>query len=222
MRLWFALLLGALPLTPACSCSGNGHVAQTPFFAQPGDDVVNCVCNLSFTNEHCTGGICAAHVALKVCLPPELQPDGGVPDAGNVVLRAGGDGGTDSYSTRVDSYCRDTVSHVVYHMVKVFNGGWCDYKARYAPDGGIGDSVQCFAQELQGGAERATTVDDGTCRSLCAPVACDYGSNCGSDVQDTNGDVHPERCKCSVITKYGCPGDPPSDLPTALFCRPPQ
>lgn len=213
-----SLLVALALFLPACDgCSGNGHVVQTAFYAQPGDDVVNCVCNLTFDNEHCNGGHCAAHFGIELCIPPSLQADGGAPlDAGVA------DGGIDDYSARIDRYCRETATHVVYHMIKVFNGGWCDYKAPYAPDGGIGRSVACFAQELKDGTERATASDDGTCRTQCPSVPCDYATNCGSDVQDGQGNVHPDRCKCSVVTKYGCPGDPPSDLPTALFCRPPS
>jgi hypothetical protein len=199
-------LAGAV-IVVACNLSGNGHIIQKPFFAQPGDDVVNCACNLTFDNEHCSGGHCAAHFSIQLCLPPNLQ---------------NADAGVDMLSSAADSYCRDTVTHVVYHMIKVFNGGWCDYKAPYAPDGGVGSSVSCFAEELDDGRMRATTVDDGTCRSSCAAVDCDYKTNCGSDVQDSDGTIHPDRCKCSIITRYGCPGDPPSELPTALFCRPPN
>jgi hypothetical protein len=210
------LLSLAFLMLPGCiGCSGNGHVIQTKFIAEPGDDVVNCVCNLTFDNEHCTGGHCAAHFALRLCLPAALQrADGGVV--------ADPDGGVDEYSAAVDRYCRHTATNVVYHMIKVFNGGWCDYKAPYAPDGGVGQSVECFAQDIDDGRQRATTYDDGTCRTPCDTVACDYMTNCGSDVQDTDGTVHPERCHCSIITKYGCPGDPPGDLPTPQFCRPPQ
>jgi hypothetical protein len=222
MRFVFFLMLAVIPLTPACSCSGNGHIEQNPFFAQPGDDVVNCVCNLTFDNEHCQGGTCAAHFAIQMCLPPELQVNGGVRDGGTTTASTGTDGGVDSYSRSVDQYCRNTVSHVVYHMIKVFNGGWCSYKAPFAPDGGIGDSIECFAQELNSGAQRATAIDDGTCRTRCTPIDCDYDTNCGSSVQDTDGTVHPERCRCSVISRYGCPGDPASELPTPLFCRPPN
>lgn len=204
-------------LLPACDgCSGNGHVVQRPFFAQPGDDVVNCVCNLTFNNEHCSGSHCAAHFAIELCIPPSLQADGGAD------LGPPPDGGADSYSLAIDHYCRDVATHAVYHMIKVFNGGWCDYKAPYAPDGGVGRSVECFAQELHDGTMRATTVDDGTCRTQCAAVPCDYATNCGSDVQDSQGNVHPDNCKCSIVTKYGCPGDPQSELPTPLFCRAPR
>lgn len=203
----FALLLLLATPTAACNLSGNGHVEQAPFFAQPGDDVVNCACNLTFDNEHCSGGHCAAHFELKLCLPPHLQSV---------------DAGATELSSAADEYCRQSVTEVVYHMIKVFNGGWCGYKAPYAPDGGVGSSVVCFAQELQNGRQRATTSDDGTCRSSCAEVDCDYATNCGSSVQDSDGTIHPERCRCSEITRYGCPGDPPDDLPTPLFCRPPK
>jgi len=199
-------LAGAV-IVVACNLSGNGHIIQRPFFARPGDDVVNCACNLTFDNEHCSGGHCAAHFSIQLCLPPNLQ---------------NADAGVDMLSSAADQYCRDTVTHVVYHMIKVFNGGWCDYKAPYAPDGGVGSSVSCFAEELDDGRMRATTSDDGTCRSSCAAIDCDYKTNCGSDVQDSDGTIHPDRCKCSIITRYGCPGDPPSELPTALFCRPPN
>jgi len=190
----------------ACNLSGNGHITQRPFVAEPGDDVVNCACNLTFDNEHCSGGHCAAHFAIELCLPPKLQ---------------NADAGVDMLSSAADEYCRDTVTHVVYHMIKVFNGGWCDYKAPYAPDGGVGSSVQCFAEPIDDSQPRATSHDDGTCRTSCPAVDCDYATNCGSDVQDSDGTIHPERCKCSIITRYGCPGDPPGELPTALFCRPP-
>ena len=190
----------------ACNLSGNGHITQRPFVAQPGDDVVNCACNLTFDNEHCSGGHCAAHFSIELCLPPKLQ---------------NADAGVDMLSAAADEYCRDTVTHVVYHMIKVFNGGWCDYKAPYAPDGGVGSSVQCFAEPIDDSQPRATSYDDGTCRTSCPAVDCDYATNCGGDVQDSDGTIHPERCKCSIISRYGCPGDPPGELPTALFCRPP-
>ncbi len=209
MRKLVALVLAVVAagiIAVACNLSGNGHILQKPFFAQPGDDVVNCACNLTFDNEHCSGGHCAAHFAIQLCLPTSLQ---------------NADAGVDMLSAQADEYCRDTVTHVVYHMIKVFNGGWCDYKAPYAPDGGVGSSVECFAQPISDSLPRATSFDDGTCRTACPSVVCDYNTNCGSDVQDSDGTIHPERCKCSIITRYGCPGDPPNELPTALFCRPP-
>ena len=199
-------LVAAAAIAVACNLSGNGHIIQKSFFAEPGDDVVNCACNLTFDNEHCSGGHCAAHFSIPLCLPTALQA---------------ADGGVDMLSSAADAYCRDTVTDVVYHMIKVFNGGWCDYKAPYAPDGGVGSSVSCFAQPI-GNGTRATSIDDGTCRTTCTPVDCDYATNCGGDVQDSEGNIHPDRCKCSIITKYGCPGDPPNALPTPLFCRPPS
>ncbi|HEY1584443.1 MAG TPA: hypothetical protein VGH63_02075, partial [Polyangia bacterium] len=57
----------------ACNLSGNGHITQKPFFARPGDDVVNCACNLTFDNEHCSGGHCAAHFSIQLCLPSSVQ-----------------------------------------------------------------------------------------------------------------------------------------------------
>jgi hypothetical protein len=209
-----ALLL--LPLAPACTCSGNGHVEQARFFAQPGDDVVNCNCNLSFDNEHCSGGTCFEHFAIQLCLPLGLQLPA-PPD----LARPRGDMGPDPYSAAVDRYCRDTVTNVVYHMIQEFNGGWCMYKAPFAPDGGIGSSVACFAMPTKSGDERATSSDDGTCRKPCAVIPCDYDTNCGQGVQDATGNVHPENCKCSIVTNRYCPGDAPDMLPTAVFCRPP-
>jgi hypothetical protein len=117
VRAVVAVLLVALPLLPGCSgCSGNGHVEPpTHFFARPGDDVVNCVCNLTFDNEHCTDGTCAAHFSLRLCLPPGLQQaDGGGSDP--VVsdpAASDPDGGVDSHSAAIDRYCRDTATHVV-------------------------------------------------------------------------------------------------------------
>jgi hypothetical protein len=218
MRALLAAIVIVCAVAPGCLCNGNGHVIQTPFVARPGDDVVNCVCNLTFSYDKCSGGTCLAHFELPVCLPPALQRDGGTsapPDAFNA------DMGEDPYSRSVDDYCRQKITNVVYHLIKVFNGGWCDYKAPFAPAGGVGDSVECFAQERSSGQFNATALDDGTCRDVCSEVDCEYSVNCGGDVQDSDGDIHPDRCRCNRIIRYGCPGDPPSDLPTALFCRPP-
>jgi hypothetical protein len=74
-----AFSLVAAAVVVACNLSGNGHITQRPFFAQPGDDVVNCACNLTFDNEHCSGGHCAAHFNIQLCLPSKLQnSDAGV------------------------------------------------------------------------------------------------------------------------------------------------
>jgi len=84
-----AIGLAAIGIAVACNLSGNGHIIQRPFFAAPGDDVVNCACNLTFDNEHCSGGHCAAHFAIALCLPPSLQA---------------GDGGVDMLSSAADEY----------------------------------------------------------------------------------------------------------------------
>ncbi len=218
-RLWLLLLIVGCAFNPGCLCNGNGHIAQAPFRARAGDDVVNCNCNLTFANDHCSGGTCLAHFAVPFCLPTELQRfDAGTQDAAPLNL----DMGPDPYSKSVDQYCRDSITDVIYHMIKVFNGGWCDYKAPFAPNGGIGDSVECFAEILSSDNVNATGLDDGTCRTPCPDVDCDYATNCGGNVQDEDGTIHPERCVCSQVTKYGCPGDPPDSLPTVVFCRPPD
>lgn len=209
-------LVAVIGISLVAGCNGNGHVAQKPFVAQPGDDVVNCACNLTFDNEHCTSGTCKEHFAIQLCLPPELQQatappvDAGVPDGGT------------AYDRAVDRYCRDTITNTVYHLITVFNGSWCQYKAPFAPDGGVGSSVECFAQPLRAGHPSATARDDGTCRTPCATVECDYHSNCGQGVQDAYGTPDLNKCQCSEIISQGrCPGDDSSDFPTPLFCRPP-
>jgi hypothetical protein len=195
-------------------CHGNGHVDQKPFVAQAGDDVVNCACNLSFHYSSCTDGSCAEHFQVQLCLPPELQRPGGAPSAP--------DGGADDYSRAIDQYCRTTVTTTVYHLITVFNGNWCDYKAPYAPDGGIGSSIECFAQPLSDAKASATARDDGTCMTSCPTVECDFNTNCGKDVEDWEGNVDLDKCKCSQISTRHCPGDDPADLPRPLFCRPPK
>lgn len=212
----------AFALNPGCLCQGNGHIEQTRYAARPGDNVVHCACNLTFRHEKCNnGGDCLAHVELDLCLPPSLRVDGGlvVEGADLAPPPAAGDLGPDEYSQRVNAYCRDVITPTIYHMIKVFNGGWCDYKAPYAPDGGIGRSVECFAHEYTPGRGNATGRDDGTCDTPCADVACDYFTNCGEGVQDTFGTVDPDKCRCSRVTIHGCDGDPPGQLPTPLFCR---
>jgi hypothetical protein len=216
---WLGLLLAlCLPFDPACQCSGNGIIEQRGYSARPGDDVVNCNCNLRFKNEHCTDNTCLEHFALQLCLPPALQA--AASDDGGATV--GSDLGADEHSRLVDAYCRDTATKVVYHLIKVFNGGWCDYKTPYAADGGIGQSVECFAEPISDQSASATGLDDGTCATTCAPVECDYATNCGSDVQDSLGNIHLDHCRCSYVARYACPGDDPSDLPTPLFCRPPD
>jgi len=216
-----AILVGGA-IGPACSCSGNGHVIQQPFTAKPTDDVVHCVCNLSFSNDHCANNTCLANFDLNLCLPQSVRmaaagaSDGGASDVPDGGFRPAG------YAKVVDDYCKQVATTAVYHSIKVFNGGWCDYKAPFAPQGGIGDSVECFAQERQQGAGNATVRDDGTCDQPCAVVDCDYATNCGGDVQDTYGNIHLDRCRCSRVTRYSCPGDPQSYLPTPTFCRAPE
>jgi hypothetical protein len=211
-RLLWVVALGVT--AQGCASCTNGHVVQKPFVALPGDDVVRCVCNLSFNNKYC-GGTCLAHVDLDLCLPPALQRS-----ADSVDLGAAPDGG-DAYSRAIDEYCRTRVDLDVYHLIQVFSGNWCHYKAPFAPDGGVGHSVECFAQERHDDGKVATASDDGTCRTRCPAVACDYATNCGSGVEDSEGHVYLDRCRCSQVTNRGCPGDPPGELPTEVFCRPP-
>jgi hypothetical protein len=218
---WWILLALLAPLNPGCLCSGNGHVQPMSFQATQGDNVVNCACNLSFKHEVC-GGDCAAHFAIELCVPPELRTITGadIPDAG--LAPDGGDGGVtldEIYAQRMDRYCRDTVTNVAYHLIQVFNGGWCDYKSGFAPDGGIGDSVSCFAQPLDGQGMRATT-NAPTCEEQCPAVPCSHETNCGEGVQDSQGNIHLDKCQCSQVRESMCPGDPPEWLPTPVFCRP--
>jgi hypothetical protein len=203
MRCWLAVI----GLVFVGGCNGNGHVEQKPFVVQASDDVVNCACNLTFDNENCTSGTCQEHFEIMLCLPPALQQTSG----GTVSAAA------------VDQYCRTTITNTVYHLIAVFNGAWCQYKAPYAPQGGVGSSVECFAQPIAGHEPSATTTDDGTCRTPCPEVRCDYHENCGQGVQDEFGNPDLDKCQCSRIIDEGiCPGDSPSDFPTPLFCRPPK
>jgi hypothetical protein len=202
-------------LIAIAGCNGNGHVDQKPFVARPHDDVVNCACNLTFDNSHCTGGTCYENFSVQLCLPPSLQQLGSTsqaPDAGI----------SDQYSAAIDEYCRKTVTTTVYHLITVFNGNWCDYKAPFAPQGGIGSSIQCFAQPLHDDSPSATARDDGTCDTQCPSVECDFNTNCGVDVEDNYGNIYLDRCKCSEISTRSCPGDNPADLPLPVFCRPPE
>lgn len=213
----FALLAA---FNPGCSCSGNGHVVQAPFVAALGDTAVNCNCNLTFDYPHCTGGTCRSHFDIRLCLPPNLNVEIADPstDAGIALANLS----DEKFKHAVDDYCRNTVSRIVYHMIKVFNGGWCDYKARWAPDGGIGNSVECFAQPIGPEQPSATQREESVCVNPCDNTICDYDTNCGEGVQDEWGNIHIDRCQCNQITRYGCPGDPPESLPTPVFCRPPR
>jgi hypothetical protein len=204
-------------LNPGCACNGNGHVAEAPFVARVADNVVNCNCNLTFKHENCSGGICKSHFDIKLCLPPHLNVDTAPnPDAG-AVLNAMSD---DEFAVGVNDYCKKSVTNIAYHMIKVFNGGWCDYKAPFAPDGGVGESVVCFAHASDG-KMAATAREEATCAEPCEQKVCDFKTNCGNGVQDEWGNIHLDRCNCTQILNYGCPGDPASDLPTPTFCRPP-
>jgi len=214
-------LVVAAALNPGCLCSGNGHVAQEPFRAYLGDDVVNCACNLSFRHDVCSGD-CRAHFSIQICVPPAVRnapillPDGGLGDGGS------GDGGVtadDVYAQRMDRYCRDVVTNDIYHLIQVWNGGWCEYKAPFAPQGGIGDSVSCFAQPIESGMQMATRSAP-TCEQVCPAVPCSHETNCGEGVQDSTGNIHLELCQCSQVTVHQCPGDPKEWLPTPVFCRP--
>jgi hypothetical protein len=206
----------ALAVSLFCACSGNGHIKQGAYTARLGDDVVNCNCNLTFDHPACAGGTCMEHFAIQLCLPADLQQYGH-----EAIVVGNPDAGSDPYSMAVDQYCRKTVTNIVYHVIKVFNGGWCDYKAPFSPSGGVGQSVECFAEPVN--KLSATTTDDGSCREQCAAVPCDYSTNCGQGVQDSLGNINLDRCQCSVVTEpYGCLGDPKTDLPTAVFCRPPE
>lgn len=194
-------LVGVLFVTIA-GCNGNGHVEQKPFVVAPTDDVVNCNCNLTFNNEHCTGGTCYEHFDIQMCIPPALKSAA-------------------DFKGAMDTYCRQTITPTVYHLIRVINGGWCDYKAPFAPNGGIGSSVDCFAQPL-GDKMSATARDDGTCDTQCQAVTCDH-LDCSPGVQDWMGNPDLNKCKCSqLVTEGSCPGDNPADLPTPVFCRPPD
>src|SRR5579871_3778668 len=141
-----------------CSCNGNGHVPMTPIVVKPGDNIVNCACNLTFDYHSCDNGVCYANFQVELCLPPELRqpPD---TDAGFVTA----DGGVDNYAQRIDDYCTNEISNAAYHLIMVFNGGWCADKAPWAPDGGAGDSVQCFAHQISPDSLNATRYQDGVC-----------------------------------------------------------
>jgi hypothetical protein len=185
-------------------CGANGHLEPAPFRASAGDNVVNCNCNLSFQHSACVGGNCYAHFPIQVCVPPELRKKEMTDDA---------------FASRMDKYCRDTVTNMTYHLIQVFAGGFCEYKQPFAPQGGIGDSVFCFANAIEG-KEGAATTTAATCERSCPAVPCAWETNCGDDVQDDTGGIHLERCRCSQVTVHSCAGDPKQWLPTPVFCRP--
>jgi len=220
LRSW--LLVAAVltaPFNPGCLCSGNGHIDPRPFVATVSDNLVNCNCNLTFHNDYCTdtGGTCKSHLNLQLCLPPELNVDTATP-AVHAQLESMS---AADFAQRVDDYCKKTITPLVYHTIKVFNGGWCEYKAPFAPDGGIGESVDCFALPISGDKPTATGRDNTTCTKPCPDVLCDDRTNCGKGVQDSTGNVHLDQCNCNQITfDYTCPGDNPSDIPTAVYCKP--
>jgi hypothetical protein len=209
-RLWFFMALLA-PFNPGCLCNGNGHVEQKPFATHVGDNVVNCACNLSFRHEICTED-CAAHFNVQLCVPPWMR------DPPQVPPNDMGMSAESVYASRLDGYCKDQVTSIVYNLIQVWNGAWCDYKAPFAPNGGVGDSVHCFAQEI----EDNGLVASGTapsCEKMCPTVACDYGTNC-REVQDEWGTPHLDRCKCSQVISNQCMNEPPGGTPTPVFCRP--
>jgi hypothetical protein len=211
----FALGVG---LVPGCECAQNGHLEPVPFRASVGDTVVQCNCNLSFKHQACINNTCLAHLGVKVCLPPELNVETidrvhGA-DAG-VALRALD---AQTFADRVDAYCRKVVTRTTYQLIRVFNDSWCDYKSAFAPDGGVGESVSCFAYPISG--DDATEREETTCARPCPVVACSYDTNCGRSVQDDVGGVHLDRCRCTQVVDPPCPGDPPGSLPTPVFCRP--
>jgi hypothetical protein len=198
-------LVGVIYLSFLAGCNGNGHVDQKPFVVMQGDDVINCACNLTFDEEHCTGGTCYEHFSLPICIPPWVRTGESTPD----------------YGQQLDEYCRQTITDTIYHLIDVWDGSWCGYKAPFAPDGGVGSSVACFAQPFDN-KDKATARDDGTCDTECPYVVCDFSTNC-HDVTDPFGNVDLNKCKCSKMEMQGiCPGDDPAKFPPPQFCRPPD
>ncbi len=189
---------------------------RTPIVAKPGDNIINCACNLTFDHPTCAGR-CEANFELELCLPPELRLAPNT-DMGS----AASDGGTESYAERLNDYCSQEIANAGYHLIKVFSGGWCAGKAPYAPNGGRGKSLQCFAHEFTTGHGDATRFAAGACPEVCPAVKCNYYTNCGEGVLDDFGNVNIDQCKCSQVIDAQCPGDPPSDLPSVVFCRPNQ
>ena len=202
-------------------CSGNGHLEPQPVQAAVGDTVVNCNCNLTFNQSACAGGTCRAHLPIELCLPPELNAAtidfGHLPSAAGLALAKMPKA---EFEQRVTAYCEQTVTSLVYHLIQVFSGGWCDYKAPWAPQGGIGESVSCFPLAISDGSALATEKKAGTCARPCPQVVCSYETNCGADVEDSLGNINLDNCQCNQVTDRFCPGDPEGALPTPVFCRP--
>jgi hypothetical protein len=209
-----------LALLMAGGCGVNGHLDPQPVTASVGDTAVNCNCNLTFDHSSCIGGTCRVHFPIELCLPPELNlatiDYGHAPTAAGMALM---NLPQDQFQQRIQDYCQSTVTNIVYHLIQVWNGGWCDYKAPWAPAGGIGDSVACFPLALSSDSSSATEHKAGACEQPCPQVACS-NEICGDGVQDSLGNIHLDRCQCNQVTEHFCPGDPPGALPTAVFCRP--
>ncbi len=113
----------------------------------------------------------------------------------------------------------------------VGSASWCDVKKPFAPAGGVGSSVECFAKILPGQPDGglATSRDETTCKGFCATKECIL-DNCDGNkvfkkIMNSDGsyriEVHPEFCKCNVVPlSYTCPGDPPEYVPSDPFCQP--
>jgi hypothetical protein len=205
----------------ATGCSGNGHLDPQPTHASVGDTAVNCNCNLTFDQGACTGGTCRAHFPIELCLPPELNVatiDFGRPQspAGKALAAMT----QAQFDQRVQDYCETTVTNIIYHVIQVFSGGFCQYKTPWAPQGGIGSSVACFPLAVSSDTDRATERKTGACEQPCPQVVCDYATNCGDGVEDSLGNINLDRCQCNQVVDRSCPGDPPDALPTPVFCRP--
>ncbi len=214
-------LFSALLMLVAGGCSGNGHLEPKPVQATVGDTVVNCNCNLTFNQSACVGGTCRVHLPLELCLPPSLNTatiDFGRPQsaAGRALAQLS----PAQFEQRVTEYCKQTVTSTVYHLIQVFSGGFCDYKAPWSPQGGIGESVSCFPLAISADSSLATEKRAEMCERPCPQVVCSYETNCGDGVLDSLGNINLERCQCNQVTDRSCPGDPEGALPTPVFCRP--
>jgi hypothetical protein len=208
-------------LAIAGACDGNGLLTPQMFTATVSNTAVNCNCNLTFDYSTCTGGTCYYHLPIELCLPPELNTAtidyGHAPSAAGMALAQLPQA---EFEQQVQEYCEQTVTNIIYHVIPVFNGNWCNYKAPFAPMGGIGTSVSCFPLPLTSGSDSATENAGGNCLQPCDQVACEYDTNCGQGVEDSFGNIDLDKCQCNQVVDRSCPGDPPDLLPTAVFCRP--